>query len=155
MCRHLEREHLPLCLDEGIGVIPWSPLGGGLLTGKVHKGKTLPEGTRAAVDSMNRERYLEERNLDIAEAVRELARSLAKTPSQVALVWVAQQPGITSPIFGVRTLAQLEDNLGAADLVLDGEALARLEAVSKLELAYPYDFHERVRGIMKEAGFVR
>jgi aryl-alcohol dehydrogenase-like predicted oxidoreductase len=153
VCREIEREHLPLCIEEGIGVIPWSPLGGGLLTGKVRKGEALPEGTRAAVDSINRERYLKERNLEIVDTLRSVAESLGKTPSQLALAWVLQQPGVTSPIFGARTLEQLEDNLGAADLSLDSEALARLDEVSKLELVYPYDFHERVRDIMKEMGF--
>jgi aryl-alcohol dehydrogenase-like predicted oxidoreductase len=68
----------------------------------------------------------------------------------VALAWVMRQPGITSPIFGARTLDQLEDNLGAAELALDEEAVARLEEVSRLELVYPYDFHERVRAMMGE-----
>jgi aryl-alcohol dehydrogenase-like predicted oxidoreductase len=153
VCRSIEREHLPLCREEGIGVIPWSPLGGGLLTGKVRRGEALPEGSRAAVDAMNRDRYRDERNLAIAEAVRDVAEDLGKTPSQVALAWVAQQPGVTSPIFGARTMEQLEDDLGAADLVLDDEVRDRLDAVSKLEVDYPYDFHERVRAISKETGF--
>ena len=76
-----------------------------------------------------------------------VAEALGKTPSQVALAWVVQQPGVTSPIFGARTLEQLEDNVGASDVVFDDEARKRLEEVSALELEYPYDFHERVRGI--------
>ncbi len=145
VCRPIEREHLPLCIEEGIGVIPWSPLGGGLLTGKVRRGQPAPAGTRAAVDPMNRARFTAERNLEIAEAVAAVAQRLGKTASQVALAWVAEQPGVTSPIFGARTLEQLEDNLGAADLVLDDEARKRLDESSRLELVYPYDFHERVR----------
>jgi aryl-alcohol dehydrogenase-like predicted oxidoreductase len=152
VCRYIEREHLPLCREEGIGVVPWSPLGGGLLTGKVRPGEEPPAGTRAAVDAMNRERFLRARNLEIAQAVVEAARRIGRTPGQVALAWVARQPGVTAPIFGARTLEQLEDNLGAADLELDAETLGGLDEVSRLELVYPYDFHERVRGMMKAQG---
>jgi aryl-alcohol dehydrogenase-like predicted oxidoreductase len=148
VCRSIEREHLPLCLEEGIGVIPWSPLGGGLLTGKIRKGAAAPAGSRAAVDPTMRERFTSEKNLAIAEAVAGVAASLGKTASQVALAWVIGQPGVTSPIFGARTLEQLEDNLGAADLALPEEARKRLEEASALELVYPYDFHARVRGMM-------
>jgi aryl-alcohol dehydrogenase-like predicted oxidoreductase len=148
VCRHIEREHLPLCLEEGIGVIPWSPLGGGMLTGKIGKGGAAPEGSRAAVDPMNRERFRNERNLAIAEAVSGVAKSLGKSASQVALAWCATQKGVTSPIFGARTIEQLDDNLGAADLVIPEEHAKRLHDVSKLELVYPYDFHERVRAMM-------
>jgi aryl-alcohol dehydrogenase-like predicted oxidoreductase len=148
VCRYIEREHLPLCLEEGIGVIPWSPLGGGLLTGKVGKGGAAPEGSRAAVDPMNRERFRSEKNLAIADAVKAVAQTLGKTPSQIALGWCAVQKGVTSPIFGARTLEQLEDNLGAADLVIPEEQAKRLDEASKLELVYPYDFHQRVRAMM-------
>jgi len=147
VCREIEREHLPLCREEGIGVIPWSPLAGGLLTGKVRRGSGAPAGTRAAVDPMNRERFSAERNLAIAETVVEISKANGKTPSQVALAWCAGQPGVTSPIFGARTLEQLEDNLGAADLVLDEASRKKLEAVSALPLVYPYDFHARVRAM--------
>ncbi len=152
VCRSIEREHLPLCIEEGIGVIPWSPLGGGLLTGKMGKGRALPEGTRAAVDTMNQERFRSERNLEIADVVAQIAGTLGRTSSQVALAWVMAREGVTSPIFGARTLEQLEDNLGAADLTLDEEARKRLEEVSKLDLVYPYDFHARVRAMMGEQG---
>jgi aryl-alcohol dehydrogenase-like predicted oxidoreductase len=150
ICRFIEREHLPLCIEEGIGVIPWSPLAGGLLTGKMGKGQAPPEGSRASVDTMNQERFSSERNLEIADVVAQVARTLGKTSSQVALAWVTRQEGVTSSIFGARTLEQLEDNLGAADLTLDEEAIKRLEEVSQLELVYPYDFHVRVRALMGE-----
>jgi aryl-alcohol dehydrogenase-like predicted oxidoreductase len=148
VCRTIEREHIPLCLEEGIGVIPWSPLGGGLLTGKFKKGAGAPAGARGAVDPTMRERFVADRNLAIAETVASVATGLGKTASQVALAWAATQPAVSSPIFGARTLEQLEDNLGAADLVLPEEARKRLEDASALELVYPYDFHARVRGMM-------
>ena len=81
-----------------------------------------------------------------------VAKRIGKTASQVALAWAAQQPGVTSPIFGARTLEQLEDNLGAADLVLDADALRALDEVSALELVYPYDFHAQVRLMMAAQG---
>jgi aryl-alcohol dehydrogenase-like predicted oxidoreductase len=148
VCREIEREHIPLCREEGIGIIPWSPLAGGLLTGKLRRGAGAPPGTRAAVEPMNRERFTADRNLAIAETVVEVSKTLGKTPSQVALAWCAGQPGVTSPIFGARTLEQLEDNLGAADLVLDEAARKKLDSVSALPLVYPYDFHARVRAMM-------
>ncbi|MEX2205533.1 MAG: aldo/keto reductase [Myxococcota bacterium] len=148
VCRTIEREHIPLCLEEGIGVIPWSPLGGGLLTGKFKKGGAAPAGARGAVDPTMRERFVADRNLAIAETVASVATGLGKTASQVALAWAATQPAVSSPIFGARTLEQLEDNLGAADLVLPEEARKRLDEASALELVYPYDFHARVRGMM-------
>ena len=152
VCRHIEREHLPLCREEGIGVIPWSPLGGGMLTGKIRREGGAPAGSRAAVDPANRARFWSERNLTIADTVIGVAKRIGKTASQVALAWAAQQPGVTSPIFGARTLEQLEDNLGAADLVLDADALRALHQVSALELVYPYDFHAQVRLMMAAQG---
>jgi aryl-alcohol dehydrogenase-like predicted oxidoreductase len=154
VCRHIEREHLPLCLEEGIGVIPWSPLGGGLLTGKVRRGGKPPAGTRGAVEAGTyAQRFGSERNLAIAETVVETARRLGRSASQVALAWVLEQRGVTSAIFGARTPEQLDDNLGAADLRLDDEARKRLEEASALELVYPYDFHANVRGIMQRMGY--
>jgi aryl-alcohol dehydrogenase-like predicted oxidoreductase len=147
-CRTIEREHLPLCREEGIGVIPWSPLAGGLLTGKVRRGQA-GEGTRAAVDP-NWSRFRTEKSFEIADTVVQVAQSLDRTPGQVALAWVMAQPGITAPIFGARTLEQLEDNLGAAQVVLSEDARKRLDEVSALELVYPYDFHERVRAITSQ-----
>lgn len=149
VCREIEREHVPACIEEGMGIIPWSPLGGGLLTGKFRSATTGPEGSRIASDPMAKDRFVTERNLRIADAVAAVAKRLGRTPGQVALAWVAQQPGITAPIFGARTLEQLEENLGAADLTLDDEARKRLDEVSALPLVYPYDFHARVREITR------
>ena len=148
VCRTIEREHVPLCLEEGIGILPWSPLGGGLLTGKIRKGTAAPAGSRAAVDVTMRERFSSDRSLAIAETLAGVAGSLGKTASQIALAWVIGQPGVSLPIFGARNLEQLEDNLGAADLVLSEEARKRLDEASALELIYPYDFHARVRQMM-------
>jgi aryl-alcohol dehydrogenase-like predicted oxidoreductase len=154
VCRYIEREHLPLCREDGIGVIPWSPLGGGLLTGKIRRGAAPPEGSRAAAEA-TRERYSDPRNLTIAETLVQVAHTLGRPPSQVALAWVATRPGVTAPIFGARSLEQLEENLGAADLVLDEEAEKRLEEASCLPLVYPYDFHAQVGAIIGSLGLDR
>ncbi|HKI74091.1 MAG TPA: aldo/keto reductase [Pseudomonadales bacterium] len=146
VCRYIEREHVPLCIEEGIGIIPWSPLGGGMLTGKIRRGEAPPQGSRAA--SGQNARFTEEKNLDIAEALIKVAADIGKTPSQVALSWCMNQPGVTSPIFGARTMAQLEDNVAAADIELEDDAVKALEETSGLELVYPYDFHQMVRGMM-------
>jgi len=154
-CRYIEREHLPLCLEEGIAVIPWSPLAGGLLTGKVRRGQTPPADSRIGSSPMSKARLESETNLDIAERVVEVAARLGRSPSQVALAWLNQQTGVTSPIFGARTLEQLEDNLGSLEQRLDDEALKRLDEVSALPLVYPHDFHARVRELATRLGLDR
>jgi len=148
VCRFIEREHVPLCIEEGIGIIPWSPLGGGLLTGKVRRDTAPPEGSRAAQQASQNERFSDAKNLEIAEALIKVADKLGKTPSQVALAWCIHQPGVTSPIFGARTLAQLEDNIAAAEVELDKESIHALEQASALEVVYPYDFHQMVRAMI-------
>lgn len=148
VCRYIEREHVPLCQEEGIGIIPWSPLGGGMLTGKVRRGEGAPQGSRAAQQTGQNERFTNEKNLDIAEAVIAVAENIGKSPSQVALSWCMNQPGVTSPIFGARTLAQLQDNIEAAEIELDEANLASLESASALETVYPYDFHQMVNGMI-------
>jgi aryl-alcohol dehydrogenase-like predicted oxidoreductase len=154
VCRHIEREHLPLCEEEGIGVIAWSPLGGGLLTGKIGREGAAPEGSRAAVDDATwGQRFRNERNLAIAGAVGAAAKELGRPPSQVALAFVLGQRAVSAAIFGARTPAQLDENLGAADLRLEDAVRARLDEVSALELVYPYDFHANVRGMMQRLGY--
>lgn len=142
VCRSIEREHLPLCAAEGIGVIPWSPLGGGFLSGRIRQGRGPEPGTRAADNEMSRGR-LTQRNVEIAEAVAQVAEERGATSSQIALAWLLAQPEVTAPIFGARKLEQIEDDLGALDVELDDEAVARLDAVSRTPLDYPYDFQQR------------
>jgi aryl-alcohol dehydrogenase-like predicted oxidoreductase len=149
VCRSIEREHLPLCLEDGIGVIPWSPLGGGLLTGKFRRGAGLPPDSRLSRQDAGRERFHSERTLAIAEVLVQEAERLGCRPSQLALAWVMEQPGISAPIFGARTPEQLEENVAAADVVLDDEARARLDGESALPLEYPYDFHARVSDMIR------
>lgn len=129
--RRIERELVPYAQTYGVALIPWSPLAGGFLTGKYRPGEPLPEGTRYAGQENERTRQLfAERAFRVLEVVQIIAREKGVTPSQVALAWVGQQPGITAPIIGPRTMEQLEDNLGAVDVVLTDEDRRRLDEVS-------------------------
>ncbi|NLF79387.1 MAG: aldo/keto reductase [Chloroflexi bacterium] len=140
--RGIEYELIPLCLSEGIAIIPWSPLGGGFLTGKYTR-EQRPDGARLSSDAGGPgeniwSRRATERNWAIVDAVQAIAGAHGVSPAQVALAWVLAQPGVTSPIIGARNLEQLEDNLAAADLALSSDDLARLDAISAPEEIYPY-----------------
>jgi aryl-alcohol dehydrogenase-like predicted oxidoreductase len=146
--RTVERELIPMAREMGLGVIPWSPLASGVLSGKYTRadlesgsGSANPTGTRKNIAAASG--ALTERGLVIADAVREVAAEIGKTPSQVALAWTMLNPAVTAPIIGARTLKQLEDNLGALQAPLTEEQRARLEAVSAIELGFPHDFLAR------------
>lgn len=144
VAREIERELLPLAAYAGLAILPWSPLGGGLLSGKYQLGSEPPDATRAADSTpsavLMRQRMQEERNFTVAQAVSDLATELGKSMAQVALNWVLHRPGVTAPILGARTVAQIEDNLGAVGWQLDDASLARLEDASAITMGYPYDF---------------
>jgi len=129
--RRVERELLPMARTYGMAVIPWSPLGGGLLTGKYRRGDPMPEDGRFTISNAPQHRKrLTERLWDVVEGLVPLAAEKNVTMSQLALAWVLQQPGVTSPIVGPRTMEQFVDNMGALDLELTPEDLARIDAVS-------------------------
>ncbi len=142
--RHIEYEVLPVCQAEGIAVIPWSPLGGGFLSGKYRKGEQPPEGTRIANAAAEHEEHWKrratERNWRIIDAVGTIAEESGKSYAQIALNWLLRQPIVTAPIIGARTMEQLEDNLGATDWKLSDEQVQQLGEVSALEDIYPYGF---------------
>ena len=140
LVRDLEREHVPLCREEGLGILPWSPLAGGFLTGKFERDKPPPAGTRLGEKAERFERYNLERNWRILAAVRAVAAELSSTPSAVSLAWLLAKPQVTSVIFGARTIEQLDANLAAADLALDAKHVAALDKASEFELGYPYAF---------------
>ncbi|QWP76901.1 aldo/keto reductase [Lysobacter sp. K5869] len=153
--RTVERDLMPMARELGLGVVPWSPLGMGVLTGKYSRadldlGAGVPEavGTRKNVAASHG--ALTPRALDIADAVKQVASELGKTPAQVALAWTLLDPAVASPIVGVRTLAQLEDNLGALEVRFSEEQRARLDEASRIELGFPHDFLKSpmVRGVM-------
>ena len=126
--RRAERELLPMTQTFGIGVIPWGPLGGGLLAGRYRRGEPLPEDGRYAMNARQRSR-LTEGVYDVIEGLEPIAADKGCTLSQLSLAWCEQQPGITSPIIGPRTLEQLEDNLGAGEVVITEEDRERIDAV--------------------------
>jgi aryl-alcohol dehydrogenase-like predicted oxidoreductase len=128
--RSVEQEVLPACEALGLGVLPWSPLGRGVLTGKYRSG--TPSDSRGASSHFAGfvSAYLTERSAGIVEAVARAADGLGWTPLEVALVWVRDQPGVTSPIVGARTAAQLRGALGVEELVLPGEIVEALDDVS-------------------------
>ena len=142
--RDIERELLPLAEYAGLAVLPWSPLGGGLLSGKYRPGEAPADDTRAADSTpsalLMRMRMAQERNFAVAQTVADLAGELGRTISQVALNWVLHAPGVTAPILGARTVAQIEDNLGAVGWTLDTGARKRLDEASAIEIGYPYEF---------------
>lgn len=116
--RRIERELLPMCQTYGFGVIPWSPLAGGFLTGKYRRDEGGPDDARFGASSQHGRKGMlqNEKIFDVLEAVEAIAKDKGCNVGQLALAWVMRQPGITSPIIGPRTMEQLEDNLGAAEL---------------------------------------
>jgi aryl-alcohol dehydrogenase-like predicted oxidoreductase len=144
LVREIEWEIVPACESTGLGLLPWSPLGGGWLTGKYRRdarptGATrLGEDPNRGVEAYDR-RSTQQRTWDVIEAVEAIAQGRGVTMAQVALAWLADRPLMTSVILGARTLDQLADNLGAADLHLSDEETARLDAASDPGPAdYPY-----------------
>ncbi len=144
--RDIEREHVPLCQKHGLGILPWSPLAGGFLSGKLKRDEPLPSGSRLAAWKERRAAFDNDRNWKIVDELRAVAQALGATPSQVALAWCLQRPGITSVIFGARSLEQLHDNLKSAELVLSPELAQRLDAASAFPLGYPYEFMRSIQG---------
>lgn len=144
--RDVEWELMPVCQNEGLGIIPWSPLRGGWLAGRYKRGMTGPiEGTRVktAEDMGWTESwaaYNNERTWTIIDALFAVAEEVGKTPAQVALNWLLCQPSVTAPIIGARNMQQFEDNLGAADWALTPEQVTRLNDASKMTLPYPYNY---------------
>ena len=158
LAREIEWEIVPACASEGLGLLPWSPLGGGWLTGKYRRderpvGATrLGENPERGVEAYDR-RSSVERTWAVVEEVRAVAEDRGVTPAQIALAWLVDRPSVTSVILGARTLEQLEDNLGAAGLHLSEEERDRLDAVSDPGAAdYPYGGPGREQRSRKIAG---
>ncbi len=144
--RSVERELLPMAQTYGIAVIPWSPLARGFLTGKYRRGQDLPGESRFASESANTgafadraKKHFSEMAYSVLDVIEALAQEKDCTPSQIALAWVAQQPGVTAPIIGPRTMEQFLDNMGALDVEITADDLARIDEVSEPEQAIvPY-----------------
>jgi aryl-alcohol dehydrogenase-like predicted oxidoreductase len=152
--REVELDLLPVCRNEGLGVICWSPLRGGWLTGRYQREMDAPpEDSRvqAATEhgwSEAWEIYDNERTWSVLDVVEAIAGETGKAPAQVALNWLLQRPGVTAPIAGVRSLEHLESNLGATGWLLDGEQMERLNKVSQRRLPfYPYGMIHEARRV--------
>ena len=130
--RRIERELLPMARTFGIAIIPWSPLAGGLLTGKYHRGEAPPAGSRFASPSPNpqQQRRMREQVFDVTEGLQPLADAKGCSLSQLALAWAMHQPGVTSPIIGPRTMEQIEDNLKALDVQITDDDRRHIDEVS-------------------------
>jgi len=138
--RTLDTEHAAACQELGVGICPWGPLGGGLLTGKYLKNGA--EG-RLSKDERSKNRIKSARNLRIVETLATIAEEIGRPAAQVALNWVTRQPCVSSTIIGVTRLVQLEDNLKALDFDIPPELAARLDACSSQPKGHLYDFFEQ------------
>ncbi|MCB8876624.1 aldo/keto reductase [Acidisoma silvae] len=136
--RDVENELLPISLDQGLGVMVWSPLAGGLLSGKYRRGKGAPEGSRHFQDWGEPPVHDEAKLYDTIEVLVAIAASRGVSAAEVALAWLLGRPAVTTVVIGARTEAQLKTNLGAADLKLTEDERAQLDAVSQQPLQYPY-----------------
>ncbi|HSK06588.1 MAG TPA: aldo/keto reductase [Acidimicrobiia bacterium] len=152
LTRDIELEIVPVCLEENIGMLPWSPLGGGWLTGKYSAYERPAGATRLGVDPDRGVEAYDLRNNDhtwrVVEAVRTVAAERGVTMSQVALNWVRQRAGVSSVLIGCRSVGQLEDNLAALDWQLSAEEMQRLDEISAPGIpTYPHGFLEVEAGV--------
>ena len=151
--RNIEREHIPVAQELGMGICPWSPLAGGFLSGKYKREGNTGRGDGRldqAKFSQLFDRFTEH-NWRVLDVLLEVAKQLDRKPAQVALNWAATQPGITSTIIGASNLSQLEDNLSAMEITIPAELRKRLDDASAIEIFHPYTFfgpvtQNRVRG---------
>ena len=142
--RWLEFELIPACIDQGVAVLAYSPLHAGLLSGKYRRGQPWPTGTRISSQGNFRWPFDPEKLFNIIDELSQIAQEHNASVSQAALNYVLQKPGICSAIIGIRTVAQLEENLRAVEWQLTPEEMARLDKLSEPEHQYPYD-HRLIR----------
>lgn len=142
--RDLEYELLPLCREEGLGVLPWSPLAGGFLTGKYRRGKEAPDGSRRK--DFDFPPIDKETAYDVVDVMDEIAKAKGASIPQVALSWLLHKRGVTSVIIGAKKMSQLEDNLGAADIELSDKEFAKIAEVNEPREIYPQWMVKRMNG---------
>ena len=144
IARDLENELVPLSLDQKLGILTWSPLGGGFLTGKYRRGKPRPEGARRSNPTDQFLQFDEEKGFDIVDELEKTARNHGATITQSALNYLLRKPGVTSVIIGAKNKEQLADNLKTVDWEMTSEDVAQLDELSKPPKVYPYLMLERV-----------
>jgi aryl-alcohol dehydrogenase-like predicted oxidoreductase len=143
--RAIEWDLLAVCQSEGLGVIPWSPLRGGWLSGRYRRGMDAPPPTSRVEEASKQnwgerwELYATERTWTVLDALFAVAKECGHTPPQVAINWLLNRPGVTAPIIGARSLKHLEDNLGASGWSLSSEQMERLTQAGDLVAPYPYN----------------
>jgi aryl-alcohol dehydrogenase-like predicted oxidoreductase len=136
--REAEYELLPIAVDQGVGVMVWSPLAGGLLSGKYTR-KSRPEGVTRMSEGWTEPPIRDEERLwNIVDVLHQIAGEHEASPAQVALAWTLSRPGVVSLVIGGRKIEQIRENLDAAELHLTEEDLSRLNSVSEPPLIYPY-----------------
>ncbi len=147
MERAIEREHVPLSRQFGLGIIPWSPLAGGFLSGKYRKGQPPADGSRLSTDRWKQRMAAVDspRGWRVLAAVDAVAAEVGATPAQVSLAWLLHKPQVSSVLFGARTLEQLDDNLRAASLALSPEQVAALDKGAEFDPGYPYSMIARIQ----------
>ncbi|MEM6432023.1 MAG: aldo/keto reductase, partial [Deinococcota bacterium] len=142
--RDIEYEFTDLCFNEGVGITPWGPLGGGFLSGKYTRGQRPTDSSagRLATATAEQAEFWDKRatdqNWQVIDAVGAVAEARGASYAQIALAWLRAQPTVSSVILGARTMEQLEDNLGAADTELSQAELEQLDSASELPSLYPY-----------------
>ena len=144
--RDIERELVPVCVNKGVGILAWSPLASGFLSGKYRKGQEPPPGTRLEKFRDRLNKFDDARNWRILDALDRVAEQTSASLTAVALAWLLGRPAMTSVIFGARSVAQLEDNLKASDLALTAAQRQQLDDASVFEVGYPYAFIGGVSG---------
>lgn len=138
--RTIEREHFALCTEEGVGIITWSPLAAGMLTGKITRDHKPPESRLATREMPLYAMYFTDRGHRIVDALVACAKEAGCTPAQLALAWQLAKPQVTSVIIGARTRAQLDDNLGATAVAVPEPVLAKLDEATRVPPEYPGAF---------------
>jgi aryl-alcohol dehydrogenase-like predicted oxidoreductase len=146
VCRGLEYELVPLCLDQGVAILAWSPLHGGYLTGKYRRGQPMPRGTRFANLEDKFWPVEPEKLFNIVDELERIAKERQTTVSQAALNYLLQKPGVASLIVGMRKAKQLEENLGVTEWQMTPEEVARLDMISEPVQDYPYYTYDPERG---------
>jgi aryl-alcohol dehydrogenase-like predicted oxidoreductase len=140
-----EREMVPACREHGLGILVWSPLASGFLSGKYRRGQPPPEGARLTEWKDTMKRIGEGRSYDLIDLLEKVAKRRDSTPAQISIAWLLARKEVTSVILGARTVAQLDDNMGGAAVKLDAVDLKELDEASAPDWAYPYSFIARMQ----------